>query len=203
LDVGIGFGRWGILAREFLEVWNGKVFKKDWQIQIDGIEIFSDNIKDYHDYFYSNIFNEDAFDNVKNTNEFYDLIIIGDVLEHFEKVKANDFLQLCLSKSRFTLLNLPIGRDWQQEEVYGNPFEKHKSFWQINEINNEQCITYKVFRDIIGRKFSVFILSKSYPTGFSFKKFKQKLIFQFDNYTVLKKLLKTTFKSVKSNNWMA
>ena len=60
LDAGVGFGRWGILCREFLEVWDGKTHSSDWKLQIDGVEIFKSNIEEYHNFFYSRIFNETA-----------------------------------------------------------------------------------------------------------------------------------------------
>ena len=37
LDVGIGFGKWGLLFREYLDVMAGRVFPDQWQIKIDGI----------------------------------------------------------------------------------------------------------------------------------------------------------------------
>ena len=56
LDVGVGFGKWGILCREFIEVWNGRTHSMNWKLQIDGVEIFAPNIEEYHKFFYSNIF---------------------------------------------------------------------------------------------------------------------------------------------------
>jgi len=55
LDIGVGFGRWGILFREFLEVWGSNNYSGDWERVIDGVEIFPDYIKPYH-YFFTIIF---------------------------------------------------------------------------------------------------------------------------------------------------
>jgi len=160
LDAGIGFGRWGILSREFLEVWEGRVRSKDWELQIDGVEIFNSNIEEYLKYFYSNIYNIDAYQYINSTPDFYDLIIIGDMLEHLEKRKANDFLHNCMAKSKFVMINIPIGNDWEQSEMYGNIYEKHLSYWKVKDFDIYKPIKIKVFRDYILRKFVVIILSK-------------------------------------------
>ncbi|MBC7343764.1 MAG: glycosyltransferase family 1 protein, partial [Clostridia bacterium] len=41
LDVGIGFGKYGMLIREALEVPLGRYYKHQWQIKVDGVEVFS------------------------------------------------------------------------------------------------------------------------------------------------------------------
>jgi SAM-dependent methyltransferase len=159
LDVGVGFGRWGILSREFLEVWNQKIYSKDWDLQIDGIEIFEPNIEEYHKYFYSNIFKADAASFVKNIKDNYDLIIIGDMLEHLEKEKGLEFLSDCLCKTKYLLLNIPIGGKWEQDELYGNKYERHLSTWKLRDFKPFNIITKKFFRDYIYRRFAVLILS--------------------------------------------
>ena len=40
LDFGMGFGRWGILAREFLEVWGDENYSGTWKRQIDGVQSY-------------------------------------------------------------------------------------------------------------------------------------------------------------------
>ncbi len=108
LDIGIGFGRWGILFREFLEIWGDNNYSGKWNRTIDGIEIFPDYIKDYHKYFYDNIYTENALDFLQKTTNKYDLINCGDVIEHFDKNEALKLIELCLIKSKFVLINIPI-----------------------------------------------------------------------------------------------
>ncbi|MDZ7765414.1 MAG: hypothetical protein U5K00_13465 [Melioribacteraceae bacterium] len=45
LDVAVGFGRWGILCREFLRVWEGRNNSKDWFYEFYGVEIFPEAIE--------------------------------------------------------------------------------------------------------------------------------------------------------------
>ncbi len=193
LDVGIGFGRWGILSREFLELWQGRTHIKEWEIQIDGVEIFKTNIEGYHNYFYSNIFNEDIFDYLFRTQDDYDLIILGDVLEHFEREKANELIDLCLIRTNYIILNLPLGDNWQQGELYNNPYERHLSFWSKKDIKSKYCVHYKIYRDYIGRLFGSFILSKKH---FEISFIKRTIIrskFYIDSYPLLKLIIKNSY----------
>jgi len=40
LDVGVGYGKWGFLLREYLESWNDRVHPEDWEITITGVEVW-------------------------------------------------------------------------------------------------------------------------------------------------------------------
>lgn len=189
LDVGVGFGRWGILCREFLEVWNERTHSVNWELQIDGVEIFKSNIEEYHKFFYSNIYNESISDFLIRTDYVYDLIILGDVVEHFEEKNAQDLLNLCLKRSEYVILNLPLGKDWQQGEIYGNLYERHLSFWEKKDIKGHDCVHYKIFRDYIGRKFGSFVLSKNLSNISFIKRPIYRLKFYMDNYPFSKSIV--------------
>lgn len=159
LDIGVGFGRWGITNREFLEIWDGNLKKEDWKTEIHGIEAFKENIECYHYYFYDKIFNMDAKDYVLNCERNYDLIIYGDVLEHFEKQEAIQLLNKSVKISKYVLINIPIGSTWEQDELYDNPYEKHKSEWQIEDFSMYPIIRKRAFVDYLGRDFCSILLS--------------------------------------------
>ncbi len=159
LDIGVGFGRWGILFREFLEVWGDNNFNADWKRTIDGVEIFPDYIKPYHKFFYNNIFIENALDYVKRTGNKYELINCGDVVEHFDKKDALDLIDCCLKKSRYVLINIPIGTNWQQGYINNNEYETHRSFWKNSEFTKYSNYVIKKFKDVEFRNFSVVLLS--------------------------------------------
>ncbi|KUG25113.1 glycosyltransferase [hydrocarbon metagenome] len=190
LDVGVGFGRWGILSREFLEVWESRNNSKDWKVLIDGIEIFPGAIEDYHYRFYNNIYIADATEFVKKMEQHYDLIILGDVLEHISKEKAEKFLLDCLKKSDYVLLNIPIGKYWKQEEKYGNTHEQHLSFWSNSEFNKFGLIRKKKFRDFLHRKYSVFVLSQKRSNLKNRLSYKEKIVVLLNQYPKTKEKLK-------------
>lgn len=160
LDIGVGFGRWGILFREFLEVWGDNNFKGNWTRIIDGVEIFPEYINSYHDFFYNNIYIEDALDFIKHTKNKYDLINCGDVIEHFKKSDAIEFIQTCLNKSKYVLINIPVGNNWEQGPVNNNNNEMHLSVWEVSDFKNYDNTLIKKFTDIELRNYIVVLLSK-------------------------------------------
>lgn len=160
LDIGIGFGRWGILFREFLEIWEHSRYDGSWERIIDGVEIYPGYIKDYHKYFYNNIYFESALEYLKRTDKHYDLIHFGDVIEHMAKSDGEQAIELALDKAEYVLINIPIGRNWQQESAGNNPFEAHQSVWYNNDFTKYRYCRIKSFNDLTLRNFSVVLLSK-------------------------------------------
>ena len=190
LDVGVGFGRWGMLCREFLDVWDGRVFPSEWEVEILGIEGYQKNIQPYHSVFYTRVINSEALDFLSNTTERFDLIILGDVLEHFSKEQGRNVLELCLLKSTFVLVIVPLGNHWQQGSSYGNAYEQHRSVWTVKELRKYSWVVKKKFRDYIVRPYGVFVLSatkRTLPTRSSIDKWKTLL---FNRMPLLKTLLK-------------
>ena len=67
--------------------------------------------------------------------------------------------QTCIEKSRFVLLNVPIGTDWPQGAVYGNDFETHLSTWTTEELDLFPVVDKRHFKDYINRDFSTYLFS--------------------------------------------
>ncbi|RCX16954.1 methyltransferase family protein [Fontibacillus phaseoli] len=158
LDIGIGFGRWGMICREFLDVWQGRVHREQWMTVIEGIEIFPKNVDEYHSYFYNEIHIADAYELLtQHKVGTFDLIILGDVLEHFDKERAIALLEACLQTGRYVLLNIPIGNDWPQGSEYGNDYEMHRSEWTMTELDPFPTAAKKKFKDYINREFATYL----------------------------------------------
>lgn len=188
LDFGMGFGRWGILAREFLEVWGDENYSGKWKRQIDGVEVFPDYIKPYHQYFYSNIYMEEGYEWLKKCSLKYDLVIFGDVIEHFEKSRGLELIEKALSISQFILINIPLGENWEQSEKNKNKFEEHKSVWSGSDFNLYKHKVMKYFRDNTGRKFCVVLISKT-PINLD-----KMILEQYGKYFHLKNFLRYKLK---------
>jgi len=159
LDVGVGFGRWGFLFREFLEVWDDMNHSGKWKRKLDGIEIFPGYIHAYHKFFYDNIFEENALDFLRRTEFRYDLINCGDVIEHFEKKEGEELIELCIEKGRCVLITVPIGKHWAQSGTPENPYEEHKSIWYNSDFTKYKYNKIKSFTDFTLRDYSVILLS--------------------------------------------
>ena len=140
LDIGLGNGKLGFVARDLLDVMlNERYLRQDWKIRIDGIEVFGDYIQDHQRAIYDHIFIGDAFD-VMDRLGTYDMIILGDVLEHFPKERALEFLDKCIAHADKNLaVFIPLGKTWKQPAIYGNPYETHRSSWFFDDFKPFSC----------------------------------------------------------------
>ncbi len=53
LDIGCGFGKYGVLIREYLDVWNERLAPETWRINLEGIEACEGYRSPIFDYVYS------------------------------------------------------------------------------------------------------------------------------------------------------
>ena len=136
LDIGCGAGWYGKILRD--------VFKSG--ITIDAVEIFSAYI-DRHSLraIYDQIIVNDIMSIYKNLPN-YDLIIMGDVLEHLPKPQAIELVKGVRGKSRFLWCALPLiveGKAWSTgyrqgpEDFTENPANKHWHDWTLEEVKKE------------------------------------------------------------------
>jgi len=159
LDVGCGFGLWGFLCREYLDVMEERVWPDKWTMRIDGIEYFEPYIMDHQRYLYDSIQIGDIRD-LASAVDKYDLIITGDVIEHMDKPDAEDVLDTLYTKAQKAMLvNIPIGTGWDHPISHGNPAELHRSEWSTEDFtffpNMERMF------DIGPLKYGVFLCLKN------------------------------------------
>lgn len=135
LDIGVGFGKYGYLSREYLELWDGREKYGNWKRRIDGIEAFPEYLTPVHSFVYDNIYKGDALKVIPKLNKKYDLIILVDVLEHFTKKEGTQLIKDCKKISKNILISTPhdIG---DQEDSFDNPYETHKHEWKEVEIRD-------------------------------------------------------------------
>jgi len=163
VDIGVGFGRWGMTLREFAEVWFNRVLPHQWEIDIEGVEAFEGSIVDYHREFYNRIHIGDALDVLPGLEGGWSLAILGDVLEHFYKSDGERLLADLVERADYVMVNLPLGEDWPQEDMYDNPYEEHKAVWEIEDFSPELIVSQQTFLDFEERPFASFILSRNDP----------------------------------------
>jgi hypothetical protein len=135
LDIGIGFGKYGFLAREYLELWNDIGDYNKWERQIDGIEAFEPYITPVHKFIYNNVFLGNAIEILPDLKDKYDLILMIDVFEHFTYQDGLKLLGECRKKGKNILISVPIEMS-AQEAVYGNEFETHKYPWKKTDFKD-------------------------------------------------------------------
>ena len=127
LDVGVGYGKWGVLLREVLEIYEKRYSPTEWTTRIDGIEAH----EPYRNVLWGATYNQvcigDAFQ-LLDTAGHYDLVLCGDVIEHFEKPQGLLLLQKMLAKGTVVVVTSPRIFIPQGAE-YENSFEIHRSLW--------------------------------------------------------------------------
>jgi hypothetical protein len=165
LDVGIGFGRWGMLVREFCEEWKGRIHRENWRVRLEGIEAFHANVEEYHHHFYNWVHVGDAAEVLPRLGGGWNLTIFGDVLEHWEKPQAERTLSHALAQSDYVLVNVPLGAHWERGGMYGNPYEAHRSRWDLEELLALDPVRHVTFRECFGRDYGAFVLSREDPAG--------------------------------------
>ena len=132
LDIGVGFGKYGMLCREYLELWSGY---NQQQVRIDGIEVFQKYLNELHDCIYNQIFVGDALDVLPMLGRHYDLILLIDVLEHFHFDDGLKVLKRCGEIGDNVLVSTPREFKPQSASADGNEFEIHRSHWELSDLD--------------------------------------------------------------------
>jgi hypothetical protein len=141
LDVGVGFGKYGVLAREYLEFRDGREKYNDWQRQVDGIEIFPQYITPLHQFVYNHIYLGDAQTILPTLETRYDLLLLIDVIEHFPLTDGYDLLLKGQRAARNMLISTPV--DFiLQKTAFGNSYETHHSHWSASQFSAYKPIVF-------------------------------------------------------------
>ncbi|HEX6026348.1 MAG TPA: class I SAM-dependent methyltransferase [Solirubrobacter sp.] len=131
LDVGIGFGKYGVLFREYLDVSPRSERGRDTApaaVRIDGIEAWEPYVGPLQRAIYDRIHVGDALAVLPSLGR-YELVFAADVLEHFTRDDGERFLDAAAAHATLGVLIVTPALDLEQGEVLGNPFERHRSFW--------------------------------------------------------------------------
>jgi len=135
LDIGVGFGKWGLLVREALDFMPGRIDKQDWQVEIDGIDAFPYD-SPLHAWVYDSVRTANVVD-VAEELTGYDLVVLGDVIEHLEKAEGLSLLRKLLASNRNALVSTPA--HFFEQEVERNLHERHLSYWQPDDFREWTC----------------------------------------------------------------
>jgi hypothetical protein len=133
LDIGVGFGKWGHLFREYTDILEAegdpkRYQRENWQVRIDGIEGFPDYLTDMHRYLYNQIHIGDARLIISQIPT-YDLIFLGDVLEHLNKQDGSQLLRDAYARANQAVIVSTPKYETDQGDLCGNELERHRSLW--------------------------------------------------------------------------
>lgn len=146
LEIGAGFGKWGVLLREYLEVYGQNKWKPSERfVTIDAVEVYEPYISPIHKYVYDKITIGDIGVLAPSLPN-YDAIIMFDVLEHLQKRQAEQTLRTLLDKTKLFLLSVPLGQAALYHFDGENEKESHVSAWEYAELKNyPNCVFDKAY----------------------------------------------------------
>jgi hypothetical protein len=138
LDVGCGYGSWGLLLRQHLEApWeliNGRPL---WHRRIEGIEAWSDYRNALWSYAYDRVVVAEAATYLETVrDDSFGLALCLEVLEHLTPAAGTDLVSELRRVATHVVLTTP-DRPMTQGELCRNPFEEHKSWWSWRALHRE------------------------------------------------------------------
>lgn len=161
LDVGIGTGQWGFLVRNYHDMRYGRFQKGQWQTQIVGIEV-CDLYRNPAWDLYSMIVVKEAsaiLEGYKDHAEksgflakSFDVGIMIEVLEHFDKEKGTEVLKNLASACKHIIFSYA---NMEQGAAHGNEFEVHRSTWTDEEIKQIFPQARQIYETGVGKFYHV------------------------------------------------
>lgn len=150
LDVGIGFGKYGFVLREYTDIWDmtsvAQYDRTQWKTRIDGIDATPEYITPMHRFIYDEIHVGDVRTSI-DALPSYDLIVMGDLLEHFEKNEGFALIEKLLAHASKCVLLIFPQQCAINHEVLDNPLEAHRSSWTGRDFHRFAHRTSKVIED--------------------------------------------------------
>ena len=137
LDVGVGFGKWGHLFREYTDINEAerepaRYRRENWQVRIDGIEGHAAYLTEMHRFLYNEIHVGDAAALLPKLPR-YDLVFLGDIIEHFEKSRGVQLLRDALDHANKAVIVSTPKFETEQGDLCANELERHRSLWSARD----------------------------------------------------------------------
>lgn len=127
LDVGCGFGKYGMLLREYTDVAARRYNRADWQVRIVGVDGFEGYRNPLWDAVYDEVRVGEITKVLPELGQF-DVILIADVIEHFEKPVAQAIIRQAVSMSSTVVVSTPHDF-YPQGAEFGNEYERYRCLW--------------------------------------------------------------------------
>lgn len=151
LDVGVGSGTYSNLYRSLIPG------------QWTGVEIWEPYIEKYQLKEKYDVLIQD--DIRKINNEYYDIVFLGDVVEHMTKEDAIQVVTKLVETCKYVFISLPIGF-YPQGEYDSNPYEAHiKDNWSHEEAM--EAFGKHVVVSTLDEEIGVYVLSKDKQSAFN------------------------------------
>ncbi len=148
LDLGVGFGKWGVLCREILDARFGRCRPDKWEAQIFGVEAHREYRNPAWDaYDLVQIADFGTYDKwLPVMNGCVDLVLMIDSLEHLDPEFGRSLLAEIVHKHDSVIVSVPNGK-MEQGETFGNPYEAHR--WTFNGVEEFQGYNFKLIHQSV------------------------------------------------------
>ena len=146
LELGIGFGKWGVLCREILDARFGRCRPDQWEALIYGVEVFPQYRNPAWRAYDHVIIGEFAWSFLPPMSGCWDLVMLIDSLEHIEPTRGRGLLADLVEGNDHVIVSVPNGR-MDQGEVYGNPHEAH--LWTFNGVEEFAPYNFKLIHQSV------------------------------------------------------
>lgn len=128
LDIGIGMGVNGAGIRN----WNDSGY--NFKTRLVGVEAF-EQYRNPCWGLYDEVIVDDILNVIVSLPNF-DAVMMSDVIEHFEKATAIDLVEKLKDITNKILFVSTPAVWFAQGAAYGNEYEVHRSFWNVDEFKN-------------------------------------------------------------------
>jgi len=130
LDVGAGWGKYGLLVREYAPV-----------ERVDMLDVSPPRYDVYDHVYQGTVLEADRL--LPADAPVYDLALFVEVIEHLEKEDGWKALEVLTRRARQVIVTTPLG--FRPQEFEGLPYETHRSGWYPWEIGKR----FKVLRTML------------------------------------------------------
>lgn len=139
LELGVGFGKYGVLCREVLDAMHGRCRPDQWEAKIIGWEAHRSYFNPCW-YAYDQVIvsafdadeeytcGEESLDRMRG----HDLVLMIDSLEHLEPGRGTDFLNWLVARNKHVIVSVPV-EPCPQGAVFGNEYETHRTHYNGSE----------------------------------------------------------------------
>ncbi|WP_164669963.1 hypothetical protein [Virgibacillus doumboii] len=145
LDAGVGFGKYGMLCREYKDIVHGRYNKEDWVTEIVGIEGYTQYQNPVHNYVYDKVYYGLIEDVLPYIVRSFEVTLLIDVLEHFTKDDGKKIIYQLLDISDFLYIATPI--IVKKQSYLFNELEEHKSQWALEDFKDFPIERFEFFNE--------------------------------------------------------
>ncbi len=130
LDLGLGFGMMGVAVRQWIDLG-----VQPWRTHLVGVEVweaYRNPLWELYDLLYVRTIEE----HLRRDPHQYDLVVLGDVIEHFEEATSHQILNRVSSllSPGGSILVITPSTEMAQGSAHGNPYERHRSVWNQEKL---------------------------------------------------------------------